>query len=497
MSIVQPGLAGRARARSLRRLGRARPRGAVARRRVAPTSSSAPRRASRAIRANAERSAPAAQVAVHRADALAFVDGARSRTRTTSRSPIRRTTSAWPRRRRALAGDAVRRRPRHRAPRRRSSCPARARRGGTAAPSITSSTCASSRRRRPAARSCQSDVRDLRSQPVPILDAHRHLRRQLRPDHARTRGSHAPQPRVRRPARRRRRHQLVEAAAVHGRGARRARSARAVSDEPRIEVRQLRRAARRFRARRSARTLLIRGLRAVSDFEYEYQMALMNRHLSPRARDGVHGSVARHDVHQRQPRARGRALRRRRVDLVHPAVADALRARCAVRRAVSFLDASARARRGPRAAASSFPRASDERTLAAVARARRDDGCRRAVVLDRRGRRPARRALRSPSTRRAEALRSPNVATELLGSAATKGSRTRRRAAAHTIRSISPTRSSRWGDADGCVAGAVHTTADVLRAALWLVGPAAGVRTVSSAFYMVVAALPRRPSRRC
>jgi phosphate acetyltransferase len=43
----------------------------------------------------------------------------------------------------------------------------------------------------------------------------------------------------------------------------------------------------------------------------------------------------------------------------------------------------------------------------------------------------------------------------------------------------------RRGDADGCVAGAVHTTADVLRAALWLLGPAPGVRTVSSAFYMV------------
>jgi phosphate acetyltransferase len=42
------------------------------------------------------------------------------------------------------------------------------------------------------------------------------------------------------------------------------------------------------------------------------------------------------------------------------------------------------------------------------------------------------------------------------------------------------------GEADGCVAGAVHTTADVLRAALWCVGPAAGVTTVSSAFYMVV-----------
>jgi phosphate acetyltransferase len=33
----------------------------------------------------------------------------------------------------------------------------------------------------------------------------------------------------------------------------------------------------------------------------------------------------------------------------------------------------------------------------------------------------------------------------------------------------------------------VHTTADVIRSGLWLVGPAAGVRTVSSAFYMEVA----------
>jgi phosphate acetyltransferase len=41
------------------------------------------------------------------------------------------------------------------------------------------------------------------------------------------------------------------------------------------------------------------------------------------------------------------------------------------------------------------------------------------------------------------------------------------------------------GQVDGCVAGAVHTTGDVLRAALWLVGRAEGVDTVSSAFYMV------------
>jgi len=43
------------------------------------------------------------------------------------------------------------------------------------------------------------------------------------------------------------------------------------------------------------------------------------------------------------------------------------------------------------------------------------------------------------------------------------------------------------GDVDGCVSGCVYTTADVLRAALWLIGPARGVRTISSAFYMVTA----------
>lgn len=53
----------------------------------------------------------------------------------------------------------------------------------------------------------------------------------------------------------------------------------ALNREPRVEVRQfsglLVDLAREVGAR-----LLIRGLRAVSDFEYEYQMALMNRHLS-------------------------------------------------------------------------------------------------------------------------------------------------------------------------------------------------------------------------
>jgi phosphate acetyltransferase len=42
------------------------------------------------------------------------------------------------------------------------------------------------------------------------------------------------------------------------------------------------------------------------------------------------------------------------------------------------------------------------------------------------------------------------------------------------------------GEAEGSVAGAVNATGEVIRAALWGVGPAPGIRTVSSSFYMVV-----------
>jgi len=54
----------------------------------------------------------------------------------------------------------------------------------------------------------------------------------------------------------------------------------ALNDRDRIEVRQFSGLLVDF-AREVKAQLLIRGLRAVSDFEYEYQMALMNRHLSP------------------------------------------------------------------------------------------------------------------------------------------------------------------------------------------------------------------------
>lgn len=42
------------------------------------------------------------------------------------------------------------------------------------------------------------------------------------------------------------------------------------------------------------------------------------------------------------------------------------------------------------------------------------------------------------------------------------------------------------GEADGCVGGAVRTTGEVIRAALWSIGCEPGVTLASSAFYMVV-----------
>src|SRR2546425_374301 len=39
-------------------------------------------------------------------------------------------------------------------------------------------------------------------------------------------------------------------------------------------------------AKQKKATAIIRGLRAVSDFEYEFQMALMNRHLSKKFQNG-------------------------------------------------------------------------------------------------------------------------------------------------------------------------------------------------------------------
>jgi len=52
------------------------------------------------------------------------------------------------------------------------------------------------------------------------------------------------------------------------------------ADEPRVEVAEFQGLLVDYARTRGA-GLIVRGLRAVSDFEYEFQMALMNRHLWP------------------------------------------------------------------------------------------------------------------------------------------------------------------------------------------------------------------------
>jgi len=105
----------------------------------------------------------------------------------------------------------------------------------------------------------------------------------------------------------------------------------AVEDEPRIEVRSFSGLLVDF-AREVGASLLIRGLRAVSDFEYEYQMALMNRHLSPRLETvfmvpSLDTTYISASLVREVARYGGEVG-----DLVHPRVAAALRAKVAAQR---------------------------------------------------------------------------------------------------------------------------------------------------------------------
>jgi pantetheine-phosphate adenylyltransferase len=98
----------------------------------------------------------------------------------------------------------------------------------------------------------------------------------------------------------------------------------ALADEPRIEVRSFGGLLVDF-ARECGASLLIRGLRAVSDFEYEYQMALMNRHLSPRLETvfmvpSLDTTYISASLVREVARYGGEVG-----DLVHPRVAEALR----------------------------------------------------------------------------------------------------------------------------------------------------------------------------
>ena len=100
----------------------------------------------------------------------------------------------------------------------------------------------------------------------------------------------------------------------------------AVAGETRVDVKSFSGLLVEFAAQEGA-NLLIRGLRAVSDFEYEYQMALMNRHLSPRLETvymvpSLETTYISASLVREIARYRGDLS-----SLVHPAVAAALRAR--------------------------------------------------------------------------------------------------------------------------------------------------------------------------
>ena len=61
--------------------------------------------------------------------------------------------------------------------------------------------------------------------------------------------------------------------------------------------------------------VVLRGLRAVSDFEYEFQLAGMNRNLYPRDGDDLPHAVRAAHVHLGDAGARDRRARRRRVEV--------------------------------------------------------------------------------------------------------------------------------------------------------------------------------------
>lgn len=141
---------------------------------------------------------------------------------------------------------------------------------------------------------------------------------------------------------------------------------------------------------------------------------------------------------------------------------------------MSFLE-SVRVRAAARPRRIAFPESDDPRTLTAVKALSHDGIIMPVLVGEGEARAPERfeRTLAmlvdSPRNRRASVAELRALATTPLYCAAAM---------------------LQAGEVDGTVAGAVHTTADVVRAALRLVGLAPGVESVSSAFYMVMPGPP-------
>jgi len=102
----------------------------------------------------------------------------------------------------------------------------------------------------------------------------------------------------------------------------------ALDEDPRVEVRSFSGLVVNF-AREAGAQVVLRGLRAVADFEYEYQMALMNRHLAPQLETmfmvpSLEVSYVSSSLVREVARFGGEIDQ-----LVHPAVAQALRAKFA------------------------------------------------------------------------------------------------------------------------------------------------------------------------
>jgi phosphate acetyltransferase len=160
----------------------------------------------------------------------------------------------------------------------------------------------------------------------------------------------------------------------------------------------------------------------------------------------------------------------------------------------SLADACTRASR--LAARVAFGEAGDERVLAAAARLKREGVATPVLVLDPANEAGNRAALATglECVDPAGDPRAPALAAALLGSRARHGM-----TAAEAERlSHDPLAFATWlvktGAADASVGGAVRTTRELMHFALWLIGPAKGVRTVSSAFYMYVPPF-RAPAR--
>src|SRR5207253_1651199 len=292
-------------------------------------------------------------------------------------------------------------------------------------------------------------------------DPRRRLPRVVRPDHARSRGPHPPLPDLRRPRDRRRGGERGQAAALHPRGARRVDPAGGRRCQRGGAV--VRRAARRVRHCRGGdgdRAGLAGGERLrvrVPDGAHEPQPGAGHR-------DGVPGPGVRSHLPELEPRARSGTLRRRRVAARPPRGTKGTQEKV---RQVTFRDSVyERARRAGRRIV--LPEGTDERVRAAATRIERE---RLGIVQLLEG--PAPRSPLPEMTRLLRTRHPDRFPTDAVAAAALEHPLTFGAALVGV------------GRADVMVGGATFPSGDTIRAALWGVGVASGITTVSGAFYMV------------